>query len=141
MENGEENTTNAQAATHHTRKPTKDNAPTARVVSVVSMRKLRYGLIGCGRRAAAHLPAAAVMKDIYDFAAVCDILPEAARKVAQRYNVKAYTDIEQMLKKEKLDVLDVVVPVEAHHVVSTFAMEQGVNVICETPIARARRDS
>jgi predicted dehydrogenase len=75
------------------------------------------------------------LKDIYDFIAVCDIVPEVAKEVARLYSVKAYTNIEEMLKKEKLDVLDVVVPAEAHHVIATFAMEHGVNVICETPIA------
>ena len=40
-----------------------------------------------------------------------------------------------MIRKERPDVVDIVVPHDFHHVVASVVMEEGINVICETPIA------
>ncbi len=99
------------------------------------MRRLKVALIGAGRRARTHLPVITALKDIFDLTAICDILPEVASKTAQKYGVRSYSDLRRMLREEELDLVDVVVPVSAHHVVSGVCMEEGVNVLCETMIA------
>jgi len=99
------------------------------------MRKLRIGVIGVGRRARIHLEAISVMKDMYDLVAVCDMVPERAKEASEKYHATPYSNIEEMLRKENLDVADIVVPGGAHHAVAVVVAEHGVNMIVETPIA------
>jgi predicted dehydrogenase len=46
-----------------------------------------------------------------------------------------YTDAEEMLRKEQLDVVNVVVPTYLHAEISQKALRAGVNVLCEKPMA------
>jgi len=102
---------------------------------VVTLKKLKIGLVGVGRRAQAHLPVIAALGDVYDFVAVCDMNPEAAKAAAEKYGTKAYTSVETMVEKEKLDVVDLTTPGDSHHAFTCFLAEMGINVIVETPIA------
>ena len=100
------------------------------------MSKLNIALIGAGRRGAgAHLPVIPALSDAYRLVAVCDIDEEAANKYARQYGVNAYTDVRRMVAEEELDVADVTVPGPAHHAVCVYLARQGVNILCETPIA------
>jgi len=99
------------------------------------LRRLRISLVGAGRRAQAHLPVITAMKDVYQLVAVCDKDPEAAKSSAQRYGVAAYTDVEEMVEREDLDVVDLATPGDSHHILASFLAEMGINVIVETPIA------
>ena len=100
------------------------------------MSKLNIALIGAGRRGAgAHLPVIPALSDTYRLVAVCDIDEETAQKYARQYGVNAYTDVRRMAAEEELDVADVTVPGPAHHAVCVYLARQGVNILCETPIA------
>ena len=61
------------------------------------MSRLKYALIGHGRRGAAHLSTAATLKDTFDIVAVCDAHPESAEAGAAKIGVKAYTDVRKMV--------------------------------------------
>ena len=98
------------------------------------MRRLKIGVIGVGRRSRAHLPVISRMTDMYDFVAVCDVQANRAKQVAEEYHVKAYSNVERMLEKEELDVVDIVVPGEAHHVIAKVVAEHGTSMLVETPI-------
>ena len=102
---------------------------------VKNMRNLRIGVIGIGRRAGTHLQAISAMKDMYNLVAVCDKVSERAEEAAEKFHANPYSDLEEMLKKENLDVADIVVPGGAHHSVVVTVAEYGVNMIVETPIA------
>ncbi len=89
--------------------------------------------MGCGRiaqRHAEHIAARATL------AAVCDIDPAKADALAQRYGAKAYYSLEELLKQEKgLDVLSVCTPNGLHAAHSIQALNNGVHVLCEKPMA------
>ncbi len=81
--------------------------------------------------------------------AVCDIRQEAftssvatnidsAAVQAGAYN--CYTDIEQMLAKEKIDFLDICVPSFLHSEIAVNMLERGYNVLCEKPMALSGED-
>lgn len=100
------------------------------------MSQLNIALIGAGRRGAgAHAPVIARLKDVFNFVAVCDMDEATAKSVAERYGARGYTNVRDLLKNEKIDVADVVVPGDAHHAISWFLSENGVHQIVETPIA------
>jgi len=100
-----------------------------------AMKRLKLALIGAGRRAQAHLPVIALMRDIFDFVAVCDINEKVAQETAEKYGTKWYTDIRKMVRQEKIDIADIVTPADSHHAIASFLAENGIHIICETPIA------
>ena len=99
------------------------------------MEKLRMAVIGVGRRANAHLPVIAVMKDIFELVGVCDIDAERAREVAERYKTAWFSSVYDLFEKAKPDVVDIIVPADGHHAVAKAAAEAKVHMLVETPIA------
>ncbi len=99
------------------------------------MSRLKYALVGYGRRGRAHLAAVAEMKDTFEIVAVCDAHPQSAEEGAARLSVKAYTDVREMVAHEKPDVCDVVVPAQLHHPVSCYLSLHGIHHNVETPLA------
>ena len=99
------------------------------------MSRLKYALIGHGRRGAAHLSTAATLKDTFDIVAVCDAHPESAEAGASKLGVKAYTDVRKMVDEISPDVCDVVVPAPLHHIVSCYLSRCGIPHNVETGLA------
>ena len=100
------------------------------------MSKLNIALIGAGRRGGgSHLPVIAKLNDIYNLVAICDIDEETATQYAKQYNANPYTNVRDLVKHEKIDVVDITVPGVAHHSIACFLADAGINIICETPIA------
>lgn len=103
------------------------------------MRKIRTAVIGCGKVADAHANSYRQIKNS-EFAAVCDVDRERAEKFAEKYGVKAYTSIAQMVRQEKIEVASVCVPHPFHAKTCVEAADNGCNVIVEKPFAVNRKD-
>ncbi len=102
-------------------------------------RKLKLALIGLGRRGrSSHLPIYPKLKEVFDFVAVCDKEEEVLHEVAAEYGVNAYTSVRDLVDGEELDVVDVVVPGDAHHPICCFLADAGINIIVETPVSVTR---
>ena len=100
------------------------------------MSKLNIALVGAGRRGSgAHLPVIAKLKDTYNLVAVCDIDEEVATRYANQYGATPYTNVRDLVAQEELDVVDITVPGVAHHAIACFMADNGVHILCETPIA------
>ena len=99
------------------------------------MSRLKYALIGHGRRGAGHLATAATLKDTFDIVAVCDTHQESAEAGAAKLGVKAYTDLRKLIDETSPDVCDVVVPMQLHHVVSCYLSRCGISHNVETGLA------
>lgn len=99
------------------------------------MKILKMAVVGTGGRARAHLATIPKLTDIYELAAVCDMNEQLVQEVAAQHNVPAYTDVEEMLKAEKPDVVLVAVRADGHHTITRIAAEHGVHILTETPIA------
>ena len=67
--------------------------------------------------------------------AACDVDAERAESFAAERDAAAYTDHEELLSGEDLDVLYVGVPPVHHREIAAAGLAAGVNVICEKPIA------
>ena len=102
-------------------------------------KKIRIGIIGCGKVADLH---AGALKDIEDsvFVAVCDKDAGRAHSFAPKYNVKAYTDVTEMVKGEKLDMVTVCTPHPVHKIPTIDALNAGANVLIEKPLASSLED-
>ncbi len=95
--------------------------------------KLRFGIIGCGVIGQIHAEAIATLPDA-QLVAVADIVPALAQKLAEAFHVTPYSDVEQMLAREHLDIVDVCTPSGQHGEHACQVMRAGVNVIVEKPM-------
>lgn len=99
-------------------------------------KKLKMAVIGVGGIAQnQHLPAYANIDNI-EIIAVCDILPDRAKEVAEKFNVPTYyTDYKDVLNIEGLDAVDICTPNYWHSIIAKDALEKGLHVLCEKPDA------
>ena len=101
-------------------------------------KKLRVGVIGSGAIfTGAHLPGWKALDDV-EIVAIADI-QEASRKSAAEAignpKLASYEDYNEMLKAEKLDVVDVCTPNCFHCAPTIAAFKAGAHVIVEKPCA------
>jgi len=101
---------------------------------VFSMKKLRTGIIGCGKVADFHAQIYTRL-DNSNFVAVCDRHIEKAKSFAAKYGVKAYSNITTMITECNLDVVSICTPHPVHRVGAVEAAECGCNVLIEKPLA------
>lgn len=97
---------------------------------------LKIALAGVGGISGAHIPAWEAMEDA-ELVALCDIRPEQMEKYPDK---RHYTDYNEMLEREEIDILDICLPTYLHADYAVKAMEKGINVICEKPVSLKRED-
>ena len=97
---------------------------------------LKIGLVGVGGISGAHIPAWEAMENA-ELVALCDIRPERMEKYEGK---RLYTDFDEMLDNEQLDILDICLPTYLHADFAVKAMERGINVICEKPVSLKNED-
>lgn len=96
--------------------------------------KLRAGIIGLGV-GKAHAEGYQNSPDA-ELVALCDMNEERLQKSATDWKVaEQYTDYHKMLAEAQLDIVSVCLPNALHAEASIAALEAGVNVICEKPMA------
>ena len=96
---------------------------------------LKAGIIGCGGISHCHMRGYQQLPDV-EVTAVCDIDRAKAEAYAKKYNVPVfYTDYDEMMAKEKLDIVSVTTWNAAHKGATIAALKGGANVICEKPMA------
>src|SRR4051812_15800279 len=96
-----------------------------------NMEKVRFGLIGYGAWGSHH--AAAICKtQAAELVAVAARTPETrARAEAEHAGVRTYADYAELLRKEELDVIDIVLPSHLHHEVAAAGLGSGRHVLLE----------
>lgn len=106
------------------------------------MKKLKMGLIGCGRIGSSkHVEAIIRNSDIIEAIAVCDVIEEKALKCAEKiekdagYTPKVYTDYIKMLDEEEIDFVAIATESGYHYEISIEALKRGKHVLVEKPMA------
>ncbi len=95
--------------------------------------KLQFGLVGCGVIGPLHAEAIASLPDA-ELRAVTDIVAQRAQRLVAKYGARAYTDLGEMLARERLDVVTVCTPSGMHGEHACQAMCAGCHVIIEKPM-------
>ena len=107
-------------------------------------KRLKVGIIGCGGIAnGKHLPSLKAINRV-DLVAFCDLIEEKAIKAAKEYgtpDAKVYTDYQELLKDESIDVVHVLTPNRMHAQISIDALHAGKHVMCEKPMAKTAEDA
>jgi UDP-N-acetyl-2-amino-2-deoxyglucuronate dehydrogenase len=96
--------------------------------------RLRTAIVGCGKVATTHALAYKALPNS-ELVAVCDVAPARAQAFAEQFQVKGYTDLAEMLRNEKVDVLSVCTQHTQHPAAVEAAAAAGVHVISEKPLA------
>jgi UDP-N-acetylglucosamine 3-dehydrogenase len=91
---------------------------------------MRSGLVGLGSMGQKHYRVMA-NSELVDLVAVVD----CDQKSLEGSSVNFYTDVDQMLNKEKLDFVVVATPTSTHSAIATKVLSRGFNLFVEKPIA------
>ena len=105
---------------------------------------LALGLVGCGVMGRRHVLGMKRLQTVgrlsFELAAVCDILPESAARMADEAEdwlgrrPAAYSDVDEMLRGTALDAIIITTTPETHTAVALRAFAAGLHVMVEKPI-------
>jgi myo-inositol 2-dehydrogenase / D-chiro-inositol 1-dehydrogenase len=101
---------------------------------------LRAGMIGGGWITRVHAPTIDAAQGV-ELVAACDIDQARAEAIAGPRRGRAYTSWEEMYAHEELDVVWVCTPPLHHRAPTVAALEAGIHVYLEKPIARTPADA
>ena len=95
---------------------------------------MKVAVIGVGTMGRHHARVYSELPEA-DLVSISDSDSIRAHSTAEKFGIRAYTDHREMLEKEKPDAVSVVVPTALHEKVGMDALDAGVNVLIEKPIA------
>ncbi len=101
-------------------------------VPQAAARPLRTAVIGVGYLGRFHAQKYAQLPDV-QLMGVVDANADAARRVAAELQVEAYTNSLEVL--DRVDAVSIAVPTPLHFEIGRAALERGVHVLMEKPIA------
>ena len=102
-------------------------------------KKLNIGVISCSVMAQLHMKAV-IDHPNAELYMICDINEALLNETAAKYNIsRKTTDYRQMLADPAVDAVIIVTPDQTHREISVAALEAGKHVLCEKPMADARR--
>jgi predicted dehydrogenase len=106
------------------------------------LEKLKVAIVGTGSIAQiAHLPNWIKIEDA-ELVAVCDVDRGKVAPITQKFNIpRWYSVLDEMLDKEKPDVLHICTPSLHHFPMAYLALSKGVNVLVEKPLALNFKDA
>lgn len=108
--------------------------------SIIEKRKIRVGLVGCGRISNNHFNAILKYEGDLELVSVCDTDQAALSAAVNEHKVAGYKDFSDMLENEKLDVVILCTPSGLHPKQAILAAKHGVNVVSEKPMATKYSD-
>lgn len=103
---------------------------------------LKFALVGCGRIAKRHSELLGLQQiENALLVAVCDIIEEKAKKLGDQFDIPYYTDMDEMMKNEDIDVVSVLSEsgYHARHVINLA--KYGKHIVVEKPMALTLDDA
>ncbi len=79
--------------------------------------------------------------DNVNLIAVCDFNEKLCKEVSTEFNCKYYIDYEEMLSKENIDAISIVVPTKHHKSVALGCIKKQKHVLLEKPMAETVEDA
>ena len=103
------------------------------------MERVKTAIIGCGKVSDLH--AAALKKTTEsEFVAVYSRNPEKAKKYGEKYGVRGFADIQEMIASAGVEAVIVCTPHPAHRDAAVIAAQAGAHVLVEKPLASSLQD-
>lgn len=98
------------------------------------MRKLNSAVVGCGAIFENHALGINNLKNA-NLYAVCDTNIERLNEKAEKYNCKAFSSFDELIRDEEVDVIHICTPHYLHVPMAIEAMKNGKHVLLEKPMA------
>jgi UDP-N-acetylglucosamine 3-dehydrogenase len=102
---------------------------------------LRAGVVGLGMMGRNHVRVWDEAVDGVELVGVADPDPEAVERATQGRRTRGFDDPARMFAEEQLDLVSIVAPTSLHLPVTLAALEAGINVLVEKPIAATREEA
>jgi predicted dehydrogenase len=103
---------------------------------------LKFALIGCGRISHKHSELLGNNQiDGAKLVSVCDIDEEKAKKLADKFNIPYYTDMEKILQNEDIDVVSILTPSGMHCEHTLKIAKYKKHIVVEKPMALTLDDA
>lgn len=101
------------------------------------MKILKTAVVGLGRIGwNFHIPAIVSHGQQFSLVAVVDVSQERLAEAREKYGVPGYADIGEMIRAEKPDLVVICSPTHLHREHACAAMEMGVDVFLDKPMAQ-----
>jgi UDP-N-acetylglucosamine 3-dehydrogenase len=97
----------------------------------------KVGVVGVGGWGKNHVR---VLNDLHALGAICDMSRERSETFSKNFHVPGYTSLEEMLKKEKLDAVNICTPASTHFAMASQALAAGVHTFVEKPMTTTVKD-
>jgi len=99
------------------------------------MKKVKIGVVGCGTIADVYVDNLVNRVDNVDVAACCDVRPEAAQALSEKYHIPRVCSFDEMISDPEIVlILNLTIP-SAHYDLNMKALAAGKHVYCEKPFA------
>lgn len=95
--------------------------------------KVGIGIIGAGGQGKLHAEMYSLIPEA-ELKAICDVLEDAAKEVAMRYNIDWYSDYRELLKRKDIDAVSITTPNYLHAPIAIEAAEAGKHIAIEKPL-------
>jgi UDP-N-acetyl-2-amino-2-deoxyglucuronate dehydrogenase len=99
------------------------------------MKKIRIAVVGCGRISKNHFDSIETHQNNIELVSLCDTNKKTLLKHKEKFGTKGYTDLEEMLINESLDIVAICTPSGIHSNQAILCAKYGVNVMTEKPMA------
>ncbi len=96
--------------------------------------KTKVAVIGTGSMGRNHARVYWEMPEV-DFVGIADADVEKTSALGKKYGVPVFNDYRELLDKQKPDAVTIAVPTVLHHEVALEAIQRGIHVLIEKPIA------
>ncbi len=100
------------------------------------MKPIKTAVVGLGMGLNFHIPRIAAHPG-FELTAVCDINEEKLREAGEQYGAAKYTDYGRMLDESGVELVVLASPTQFHRDHAVAAMERGVDVFLEKPMAKS----
>lgn len=100
---------------------------------------LKFAILGCGRIASRHAEHITNTPGA-ELVSVYDIVESKAKQLGEKYGVIHFTQFEDLLQNENIDVVSVCTPNGLHAEHSIKSLISGKHVLCEKPMAISVHD-
>ncbi|MDH4240826.1 MAG: Gfo/Idh/MocA family oxidoreductase, partial [Phycisphaerae bacterium] len=97
------------------------------------MKTWNFGIIGAGLIADFHAKSIADIPNA-KLIGCCDKVQDKANTLADKYDVKAFGNYDEMLKSDDVDIVTIATPSGFHMEPTVAAAEAGKHVLCEKPL-------
>lgn len=97
---------------------------------------MNIGIVGAGYMGRMHMACYRAMEDLgVHVTAVADANPDSANRLAVQVNAEVFASGLELMDRANVDAVDICLPLHMHTENMVYAMEKGLSVFCEKPVA------